>query len=117
MSIKLKRVYDPPTADDGQRFLADRLWPRGLKKEEAHLAGWLRELAPSDELRRWFGHEASHWAEFQRRYKAELETPEKERLLRQLAEKAQAGTVTLVFAARDSEHNNALVLKEILQRR
>jgi len=115
MPVRLRRVYDPPSAEDGERFLVERLWPRGLTKERAHVSGWLKELAPTDELRRWFGHEPDRWPEFQQRYRAQLQAPEKRELLRQLAERARSGTITLVFAARDTEHNNALALKEVLE--
>ncbi len=116
MTINLKRVYEPPLPEDGERYLVERLWPRGLKKDEALLSGWFRDLAPSHELRRWFGHDPRRWEEFQQRYRGELALSEKEPQLRELAEKARSGVVTLVFAARDEEHNNAIVLKDVLER-
>ena len=114
--IRLKRVYDPAGPEDGARYLVERLWPRGITRQAAALAGWLKELAPSPALRRWFGHDPLRWAEFQRRYEAELRAPEKQALLRQLSEEARKGTVTLVFAARDTEHSSAAVLKRLVER-
>jgi len=113
--IKTKRVYEPPEPDDGARFLVDRLWPRGLKKAALQLNGWLKDAAPSQELRRWFGHEPEKWGEFQRRYFAELDArPE---AWQPLLEAAQRGNVTLLFGARDAEHNNAVALKMYLAER
>lgn len=114
--MKIKRIYDLPSGDDGERFLVERLWPRGLAREAAHLTDWLKDLAPSPELRQWFGHDPQRWGEFQRRYEDELGVPEKQAWLRQLADKARQGTVTLVFAARDTEHNSAIVLKNLIER-
>lgn len=113
--LKLKRSYDPLSDQDGERLLVERLWPRGMRREAARLDGWLKELAPSPDLRKWFGHDVQRWEEFQRRYRAELGSPEKAALLRSLAEKARTGAVTLVFAARDTEHNSAVVLKEAVE--
>ena len=111
--IKVKRVYDPVEPDDGRRFLVDRLWPRGVKKEALRMDGWLREVAPSDRLRRWFGHDPKKWEEFRRRYFAELEAhPEAWQPLR---EAARAGNVTLLFSARDTSYNNAVALREFLE--
>jgi uncharacterized protein YeaO (DUF488 family) len=115
MAIQLKRAYDPPLETDGERLLVDRLWPRGLRKDAAQLSAWLKNLAPSDELRRWFAHDPSRWPEFQERYQAELRTPEKETLLRELAQKARQGRVTLVFATHYISHNNAVVLKAVIE--
>lgn len=115
MAIKLKRAYDPSEQTDGERLLIDRLWPRGLKKEAAQLSAWLKDLAPSEELRRWFAHDPSRWLEFQERYRAELRTPEKEDLIRQVAQKALQGRVTLIFAAHDISRNNAVVLKAAIE--
>lgn len=109
MAIKRKRAYDPPAPDDGFRILIDRLWPRGVRREDARVHAWRRELAPSTELRKWFGHDPARWAEFQRRYAAELKSHED--LLRELAARAKKGPVTLVFGAKDTEHNNAVVLE------
>jgi uncharacterized protein YeaO (DUF488 family) len=114
MSIRLKRAYDKPEEDDGYRVLVDRLWPRGLSKADLKLDSWLKQIAPSDELRKWFGHDAHKWDEFKRRYWAELESePE---ALQELARRAVAGRVTLVYAASDRAHNNAVALQEYLAR-
>ena len=115
MSMIVKRVYDPPASDDGVRVLVDRLWPRGLKKENAGLDGWSKDLAPSDSLRRWFNHDPGRWEEFCLRYAAELEA--RSETWRPLVEAAQRRPVTLLFAARDLEHNNAVALKTFLDRR
>src|SRR5262245_28664033 len=113
--ITIKRVHELPDKRDGTRFLVDRLWPRGLSKEKAHLDGWMKELAPSDRLRKWFGHDPAKWAEFQRRYFAELDrNPES---WKPLLHAAKRGSVILLFSARDSEHNNALALKTYLTRK
>ena len=112
--IRLKRVYEKPSRADGLRVLVDRLWPRGLSKERAAVAIWLKEVAPSAELRKWFGHDPDKWKEFQARYRQELK--ENRAALALLKEKASERTVTLLFAARDEEHNEAVVLKKILQR-
>ena len=113
--IQVKRVYKPPATSDGTRFLVDRLWPRGVKKASLELEGWLKDVAPSDKLRKWFNHNASRWDAFQRLYFAELE--EKPEAVQPLLEAARRGAVTLLFAARDTEHNNAVALKEYLARR
>jgi uncharacterized protein YeaO (DUF488 family) len=111
--FRLKRIYDPVAADDGRRILVERLWPRGVRKADAGLDEWLREIAPSPELRRWFGHDPDRWPEFQRRYRGELAGhPE---LLARLQAHADEGPVTLLFAARDSERNSAAVLKQVLE--
>ena len=114
VQIKIKRVYEAHAPDDGQRVLIDRLWPRGLKREDARLDEWLREIAPSDELRRWFGHDPARWEAFQARYRQELEDAEHQAALANLRERAQRGPLTLLFAAKDAEHCNAQVLREIL---
>jgi uncharacterized protein YeaO (DUF488 family) len=111
-SIRIKRIYDPPSPGDGKRILVDRLWPRGIKKDEARIDEWMKEIAPGDELRKWFGHNPEKWEEFRKRYKAELR--DKKELLDKIRSQAEKGTVTLLFAARDVEHNNAVVLKEVL---
>jgi len=111
--IRVKRVYDPPALEDGQRFLVDRLWPRGAKREALALDGWLRDVAPSDELRRWFGHTPAKWDEFQRRYFAELD--DKPEIWRPLQETALRGDVTLLYGARDTQYNNAVALSAYLQ--
>lgn len=113
--IQVKRVYDPPSANDGARFLVDRLWPRGLKKEKLLPAGWIKEVAPSDALRRWFAHSPAKWSEFQRRYSSELKgNPDG---WRPIAEAATQGDVTLLFGAKDVERNNAVALKAFLETR
>ena len=111
--IRTRRVYDPPEPGDGTRFLVERLWPRGMKKEELPMDGWLKDTAPSDELRRWFSHDPAKWDEFRRRYDAELEG--KPDVLQPLREAARQGNVTLLYSARDTEHNNAVALKEYLE--
>lgn len=110
--IRVKRVYEAATKNDGERFLVDRLWPRGVTRDAAMLNGWLKDVAPSDALRRWFGHDPTKWEEFRRRYFAELDRrPE---AYRALLEAAHAGTVTLLFGAKDEEHNNAVALHDFL---
>ena len=111
--IKLKRAYEKPSRDDGSRILVERLWPRGLTKERAAVDLWLKEVAPSPELRKWFGHDPAKWEQFQKRYWKELQ--EKKEAVQQLKQKSKQGTVTLVYAARDEEHNSALVLKRFLE--
>ena len=113
--IRLKRVYEPAAPEDGQRYLVERLWPRGLKKEAAHLTGWLRELTPSPELHRWYGHDPAKWEEFKARYLRELQDPDKQALIRELGRQARRETVTLVFATRAWEISNAVVLKRLLE--
>lgn len=113
MAIRLKRAYDPPARSDGMRVLVDRVWPRGVSKEEAQIDLWAKEIAPSTELRKWFGHDPEKWDEFQRRYAKELKQgPEK---LEPIVEKARAGRVTLVYGTREAEHNNAVALKSYLR--
>ncbi len=114
MTIRLKRAYDDVAEDDGYRVLVDRLWPRGLSKDKARLDAWMQEIAPSHELRKWFGHDPDKWAEFQRRYTAEL--ADKGDLLDVLRQRAREGTLTLVYAAKDEEHNDAVVLRDLLMR-
>jgi uncharacterized protein YeaO (DUF488 family) len=114
MTIRSKRVYDPPSPDDGFRVLIDGLWPRGVSHERAAIDLWARELAPSDELRRWYGHEPARFEEFSRRYRAELQG-QRERLA-ELRRHARSGGVTVVFAARDADHSNATVLVDVLRR-
>ena len=110
MNIKIKRVYEPRDKDDGMRILVDRLWPRGLTKEKASVDLWLKDIAPSTELRKWFGHDPSKWQEFKKRYLKELEgNSEQVQLLKQEVDK---GAVTLVYGAKDEEHNEAVVLQE-----
>jgi uncharacterized protein YeaO (DUF488 family) len=111
--VSYKRVYEPATPDDGYRVLIDRMWPRGVSHERAALDEWARDLAPSDDLRRWYGHVPERFDEFRRRYRAELAEHESE--LRALRERARRGPLTIVFAARDCEHSNAAVLTELLR--
>jgi len=111
--IKLKRVYENPTPQDGTRILVERLWPRGLSKENAKIDLWLRDVSPSPELRKWFNHEAARWAEFQRRYRAELRAAGD--VLALLKFVARKEPVTFVYAASDTEHNSARLLKEFLE--
>lgn len=112
MGIAVKRIYEPAAETDGYRVLVDRLWPRGLKKEDAALDAWAKELAPSVALRRWFGHDPSRWDAFRHRYASELDT--KGEYWRALAEQATRHRITLLFGARDEEHNNAVALKAYL---
>ena len=114
MDVRLKRAYEPATASDGYRVLIDRLWPRGISHEQAHLDEWVREIAPSTELRQWFGHKPDRFEEFRRRYVAELAA--QTRTLREMRKRARDGTLTLVYSARDSEHNDAVVLADVLRR-
>ncbi len=114
--IKLKRAYEKPEASDGIRILVDRLWPRGIKKEVAKIDEWFKGLAPSDELRRWFGHKPERWEEFKRLYTLELRMKERQGLLKKIKQYAKRRTVTLLFGAKDAEHNNAIVLKKILEK-
>lgn len=114
--IRVKRAYEPPTRSDGFRVLVDRLWPRGISREALAIDAWHKEIAPSDGLRRWFGHDPGRWAEFVRRYRVELRTPAAA-VLDDLARRAKEGALTLVYAARDQEHNNAVVLRDEIVRR
>ncbi len=114
LHIALKRVYDEPAEDDGKRVLVDRLWPRGLSKQRARVDLWLKEVAPSSELRKWFGHEPEKFAEFRRRYEAELDAEVAQTKLAELRDMAKREHITLVFAAHDAEHNNAVVLRDLL---
>lgn len=109
----MKRAYEPSSPDDGARILVDRLWPRGLHKSEAAIDCWLKEVAPSNELRRWFGHDPARWDEFRRKYEAELSG--RAELLRKLREVAREGQLTLVYSARDQVHNQAVVLRDVLE--
>ena len=115
MSIAIKRVYEPVSAKDGYRILVDRLWPRGLSKDHAAVDLWLKDIAPSTELRRWFGHDPSKWDEFRRKYSAELATHAED--VAQIRKLAKRRRVTLVYGARDTEHNDAVVLLGYLESR
>ena len=112
--INLKRAYEKPSKDDGERILVERLWPRGLTKLQAKIDLWLKDVAPTTELRRWFGHDPKKWDEFRKRYQKELRN--KDEPIKLLKRKAKKGTITLIYAARDEEHNGALVLKRFLQK-
>ncbi|HEX9511201.1 MAG TPA: DUF488 domain-containing protein [Puia sp.] len=112
--MKIKRVYEKPGKEDGKRILVDRLWPRGLTKEKASIDLWLKEIAPSTELRKWFGHDPDKWKEFQKRYHQELKNNKDQVSI--LKEEIKKGVVTLVYGAKDEEHNEALVLKEWFNR-
>ncbi len=112
-NVKLKRAYAAPAADDGKRILIDRLWPRGISKAEAALDQWMKEIAPSTELRQWFGHDPAKWEEFRLRYSEEL--ADKAPLLEELRALARAGPITLVYSAHDEEHNDAVVLRDVLR--
>ena len=112
--VRARRVYEEPSAQDGARVLVDRVWPRGLRKDALQLDDWARDVAPSTELRTWYGHDPARWPEFKRRYRAELRTSERRELLETLADQARRGTLTLVFAARDEERNSARVVREEL---
>lgn len=111
MSISVKRVYESPASSDGKRVLVDRIWPRGMTKEKAKIDLWLKEVAPSTDLRKWFGHDPERWSEFRKRYRAELKNNP---ALAELRKMAHQGKLTLVYAARDEERNNALVLRDII---
>jgi len=110
--VRIKRAYDPPAPDDGTRILVDRLWPRGLKKSNAAISQWMKEIAPSTELRKWFAHDPARWEEFRRRYEAELGTHSE--LVSELRSMTRKGPVTLIYAAHDAEHNQAVVLRDVL---
>ncbi len=112
MKLQLKRAYEPATPEEGECYLVDRLWPRGVKKEALRLTGWLRDIAPSDELRRWFGHDPARWPEFRRRYWGELKL--QPAALQPLRDALKRGTVTLVYSAHDEEYNQAVALREFV---
>jgi uncharacterized protein YeaO (DUF488 family) len=114
MNVKIKRAYEQPHKDDGLRILVDRLWPRGLTKEKASVDLWLKEIAPSTELRKWFAHDPDKWKRFRGRYETEI--GHHHDLIKVLKEKARKGTITLIYGARDEKHNEALVLKQFLER-
>ena len=110
--VRIKRAYEAPAPEDGARILIDRLWPRGVRKDAAALDLWLKGIGPSTELRKWFGHEPSRWAEFRRRYADEI--AQKPQLLAQLRDIARQGVLTMVYSAHDEQHNDALVLQELI---
>lgn len=111
-NVALKRAYEPASSDDGARILVDRLWPRGVSKEKAALTEWMKEIAPSDELRRWFNHDPARWDEFREQYMRELEGHAE--LLDHIRKMAKAGPVTLIYGAKDQQHNEAIVLCDLL---
>jgi uncharacterized protein YeaO (DUF488 family) len=114
--IKIKRVYEKPAKEDGWRVLVDRLWPRGMKKEAAHMDAWMKDVAPSDALRKWFGHKPEKWSEFQRKYRSELAM--KKELIAELKKiEKKHGTLTLLFGAKDEQHNQAVALANALKAR
>jgi uncharacterized protein YeaO (DUF488 family) len=115
--VRLKRAYEPTDPDDGYRVLVERLWPRGLRKEQAHFDAWLKDIAPSDALRKWFHQDPGRWPEFEQRYARELETAAARSEIADLARRASSGTVTLIFSSHDEQHNSAVVLERILERR
>ena len=115
MSVRLKRVYEPPAKSDGTRILVERLWPRGLTKQRAAVDVWMKDVAPSPELRKWFGHDPAKWREFQSRYRKELR--EHKAAVKSLSQQCADGAVTLIFSAHDEEHNAAVVLNSVLERR
>lgn len=115
--LRIKRAYAPPSRGDGFRILVDRLWPRGVKKETARIDEWMKDVAPSDALRRWFGHDAEKWAEFKRRYAEELSRPAAQAGIDSIRKRSAEKTVTLVYAASDESHNNAVALSEFLEAR
>jgi uncharacterized protein YeaO (DUF488 family) len=114
MIVIIKRAYEPASKEDGFRVLVDRLWPRGLTREKAAIDLWAREIAPSDVLRKWFSHDPSRWEEFRRRYGEELSADSMKKVVMELAERAKHGRLTLVYAAKDTVHNNAVVLREAI---
>jgi uncharacterized protein YeaO (DUF488 family) len=114
MDVRVRRVYEQASPDDGERLLVDRLWPRGLSKANARIDEWAKDVAPSDGLRRWYGHDPARFAEFRRRYESELREPERAGALARLAEAAGRGTVTLLTATKDAEHSQAAVLAAVL---
>jgi uncharacterized protein YeaO (DUF488 family) len=115
--IKIKRAYEPANQRDGYRVLVDRLWPRGIKKSAFSLNEWAKEIAPSTELRKSFGHDPTKWAEFSKKYQAELRSAEAKGKLEELAKRARRSNLTLVYSARDELHNDAVVLKKLLERK
>ncbi len=112
--LRIKRIYDPPLPGDGKRILIDRLWARGIKKEDARVDEWIKDISPSTELRKWFGHDPAKWGEFKKRYLSELR--DKKEILDRIKNEAKGKTVTLIYSARDQEHNNAVAMKEFLQK-
>lgn len=114
--VQIRRAYEAPDAGDGFRVFVDRLWPRGLSKEDFKFDLWCKDLAPSPALRTWFGHKVEHWEGFQENYQQELRTPEQRKLMREVAEQADGATITLVYGAKDTRHNHALILADEMNR-
>jgi uncharacterized protein YeaO (DUF488 family) len=114
LSVALKRAYEEPAASDGTRVLVDRLWPRGISRERAHIDLWLKDVAPSTELRKWFNHDTQKFQEFRRSYETELKSEAAQEALAKLREIAKQGQLTLVFAAHDADHSNAVILQDLL---
>jgi uncharacterized protein YeaO (DUF488 family) len=117
MTVSIKRAYEEAAASDGRRVLVDRVWPRGRTKDELRIDRWERELAPSTALRKWFGHDPARWDEFAERYRKELSGEDKRSRIDELASEARAGKVTLVYGARDEQHNQAVVLRSLIEQR
>jgi len=113
LDIRLKRAYDDPADNDGHRVLVDAMWPRGVSKETAQLDDWMKDVAPSDELRKWFGHDPEKWDDFRKRYHGELDDND---AVNGLIDRAREGRVTLVYAAKDEDHNNAIALRDYLRK-
>jgi uncharacterized protein YeaO (DUF488 family) len=113
--LRIKRIYEPPSKKDGRRILVDRVWPRGFTKEKASVDEWRKDLAPSDSLRKWFGHDPKKWEEFRERYRRQLQKEGKGSDLKAIAQRAKRENVTLVFSAKDEEHNQAVALKEVIE--
>ena len=111
--LKIKRIYDPRSRDDGKRILVDRLWPRGIKKDEAKIDEWLKDIAPSDALRKWFAHDPDRWPAFREKYRKELK--DKKDIVDRLRKDAKKGKITLLFSAKDRDHNNAAALKDVIE--
>lgn len=114
--VQIKRVYEKGTTKDGYRVLVDRLWPRGIKKEDLKMDEWIKDLAPSNELRKSFGHDPKKWKSFQEMYREELKNPTSQGFIKELAKKSSNKTITLLFGAKDEEHNNAVVLKNLIEK-
>ncbi|OQY65457.1 hypothetical protein B6D29_03795 [Microgenomates bacterium UTCPR1] len=114
MKVLIKRVYETPSGSDGKRVLVDRFWPRGLTKEKAKIDLWLKYIAPSNELRKWFGHDPLKWEEFKRRYTKEIKNNQK--VFKELESVVKKGKVTILYSAKDEDHNNAVVVKELLEK-
>ncbi len=116
MVLKIKRAYEQAEPSDGRRILIDRLWPRGVSKEEGRIDVWLKDLAPSTELREWFGHDPGKWEEFKKRYRRELGAPDKTRLIEDVAQHAKHNDITLIYSAKDTEHSDAMVLEDLIEK-